>query len=125
MRQLVFFLLFGGLQLALDAGVLMLLLSFDVNPWGANVLSRFTAFVFGFLLNGSITFRGTSGERRIGGRAFVRLALLWVFLTALSSALLNLLIYSFPDVGVVPIKLGIEALMAVLSFFISRAWVYV
>lgn len=125
MRQLVLFLLFGGLQLAIDTGVLILLLSFDFNSWGANVLSRFTAFFFGFLLNGSITFRSTSGERKIGGRTFVRLVLVWVSLTALSSALLTLLIYCFPDTGVAPIKIGVEALMAVFSFFISRAWVYI
>ena len=89
----------------------------------ANVLGRVTGALLGFWANGRYTF-GAPGAARLGPHRFLRFLVVWLPLTLLSTVL----------VTVVAARLGmqmawlakplVEAGLAVVSFLVSRHWVY-
>lgn len=126
MRQPLWFLLVGGLQYALDATLFVALLGLGLATVPANVASRASAAVLGFLANRYLTFGQRSDTFSRFGSSLVRFVLLWLGMTALSSTLLVLVKQGWGaqlETQVVA-KLMVEALLAVSSFLLSKYWVF-
>ena len=126
MRQPLLFIFAGGLQYLFDTVVYGLLISLGLPTAQANVLSRASAALLGFGFNRYVTF-AQPGESwsRFGG-SLARFVMLWVVMTLISSLLL-LALQALFEGGVaerVVYKMVVEALLAVLSFFVSRRWVF-
>jgi putative flippase GtrA len=122
-RQGVSFLLVGLGLVTADWAVFVVLTALGTPASVANILGRVTGALLGFWANGRFTF-GAPGATRLGPHRFLRFMVSWLPLTALSTVL----------VTVVAARLGlqmawlakplVEACLAVVSFVVSRHWVY-
>lgn len=89
----------------------------------SNVAGRVAGALVGFWANGSVTF-GKPGEPRLGRRRFARFAVLWATLTLLSTLLVAALAEHLGLRFAWLAKPVVEAGLALISFFVSRHWVY-
>ena len=117
------FIVAGVAQLLLDWSVFSLLHALTTATIAPNIAGRFAGAMLGFWLNGRFTF-AEGGQARLGTRRFARYVALWVGLTLLSTFGMKAIDTLVGGASVYWCKLPVEALMAVLSFFISRHWVY-
>lgn len=126
MRQPLLFLLVGGLQYLLDAALFGILLSLGLSTLPANVMSRATAAAGGFLANRYITFSKRSDNFNSFSSSLSRFVGLWLLMTILSTTLIVLLKHWWGDAVEIQVagKLAVEALLAVLSFLLSKYWVF-
>ncbi len=129
-RQLVFYFAFGCTQFVVDTLLLVVMTHAGMSVEVANPLSRAMAAVLGLLLNSSITFGQRGQPRRLPQIAMVvRYVVMWVSMTLLSTGLISWLHDLRPDdvaraSWIALSKIGVEALLFLLSFLISRYWVY-
>jgi len=138
MRQPLLFVIAGGLQYVFDSVVYGLLVASGLPLATANVLSRASAALMGFAFNRYITFagpgasvksaapgnRGESWSRFSG--SLMRFAVLWVAMTVASTLLLlaaQSALGGSTSEKVIH-KILVEALLALVSFFVSRNWVF-
>jgi putative flippase GtrA len=117
------FLAVGLAALLLDWAVFSALHAVSTATIAPNVAGRIAGAELSFWLNGRFTF-ADAGEARLGTRRFARYVVLWLGLTALSTLGMKAVDALLGGPAVYWCKLPIEALMALLSFFISRHWVY-
>jgi putative flippase GtrA len=122
-RQGMFFLVVGCGLIALDWAVFVTLTAVGVIPVVANVAGRIAGALVGFWANGTVTF-SILGSPRLGRRRLLRYLVLWVALTLLSTVLVAGLAEQLNLEIAWVAKPVVEAGMAVLSFFVSRHWVY-
>ncbi len=111
----------GVFALGVDVGIFTLLRAMDVGLVPANVLARFFGAVAAYTGNYLWTF---ARPQNLADwlRSSWRYAALWVAATLISTVLLSAL----TKIGVneTVSKIGVEMLMPVLNFFISRHWVF-
>lgn len=126
MRQPLLFVMVGGLQYLLDATLFGLLMAAGVPTAPGNVAARVSAAVVGFVLNRYVTFDKRGGSWRVVGASLGRFVALFIGLTALSTLSLLALESVLGDSlgNKLGYKLSTEAVLAVISFFLSRHWVY-
>jgi len=126
MRQPLLFVLIGGMQYVLDAALFGLLLSLGLSVAPANVLSRGTAAAGGFLANRYLTFGQRADSKARFAGSLLRFISLWLVLTCASTGLMLLVSrYVGTEVNVqIAGKLMVEAVLAVISFVISKYWVF-
>lgn len=122
-RQGFSFVVIGGCLIAVDWLVFVVLTALGVGPIVANIAGRMVGAILGFLANGWITF-GEAGAPRIGHRRFARYVVLWLFLTFISTSLIALCAEHFGLQLVWLAKPVVEVAMALISFSVSRHWVY-
>lgn len=122
-RQGVSFVIVGCCLIAFDWAVFVALTALGMLPVLANVAGRVAGAVIGFWANGRITF-SVPGSARLGRRRLVRYLVLWTALTLLSTMLVTVLADQLSLEVAWLAKPVVEAGMAVLSFFVSRHWVY-
>lgn len=121
-RQGVSFFIVGCGLIVLDWAVFVALTALGMMPVPANTAGRVAGALVGFWANGRITFSVDSP--RLGRRRFARYLGLWTTLTILSTALVTLLAEQL-TLGIAWLaKPVVEAGLAVLSFLVSRHWVY-
>ena len=125
-RQSVLFVLAGGFQYLLDAALFGVLITSGFGTIPANITSRATAAVTGFFLNRYLTFSRRDDTVQKFSASLVRFVLYWVFMTFLSTVLIELLgrVVGDSETQRIIYKLGVEAALAVVSFLISRNWVF-
>lgn len=122
-RQGVSFLLVGGCLVVADWAVFVLLSAAGVSPPVANVMGRLVGAMLGFWANGRITF-GTPGQARLGRHRLLRFAIVWSLLTALSTYLVTVVADYLGLQMAWLAKPLVEAGLAMVSFVLSRHWVY-
>lgn len=113
----------GAGLVVVDWAVFVALTALGVATAPANVASRAVGAVLGFWTNGHVTF----GERRaprLGWRRFMRYAVAWAALTLLSTVLVTLVAEALSLRVAWVAKPIVEGSIAVVSFFVSRHWVY-
>ena len=120
LRRVVLFLAVGGIQFAFDSGLFILLTYWGAAPSWCNVLTRFSAAMLGFLLNGKLTF----GQARLTRGQLLRYVLLWVGLTVLSTGSVVLAGNMAGMRAAWSMKVGAEILLALLSYVLMRRWVF-
>ena len=122
-RQLFFFVLIGGTQLAADCLIFFLLVSVGVNVVLGNVVSRFSAACIGYILNSTITFRSQT-KNHLQKSTALRYLSVWLTLTLTSSLLIILLQSAHREIILVVGKPLVEAALALASFAFMRYWIY-
>ena len=126
MRQPLFFLIVGGVQYLVDAGLYAVMISNGITTLPANITSRASAASMGFLLNRYWTF----GQRNESLKRFVRSLLRFLVLFAAMTLISTLAILWLETVlgndntSRIIAKLLVEALLAIASFLVSRFWVF-
>ncbi|MGB3394199.1 MAG: GtrA family protein [Stenotrophomonas sp.] len=118
--RIVLFLAVGGLQFVFDAGLFILLTHWGMAPSWTNLLTRFSAALLGFLLNGKLTF----GQPRLTRRQLSKYLLLWVLLTLLSTGAVITIGQVAGIRAAWGMKILVEIPLAVLSFVLMRRWVF-
>ena len=120
LRQGSLFVLVGLAQLALDSSVFIAVTAAGAPVPVANVIGRVSGATFGFWLNGRWTFSKTKLDRGHG----LRFAAMWVVLTCLSTVLLQTVDSRLGLHRAWMAKPIVEAVLAALSFFVSKHFVY-
>jgi putative flippase GtrA len=82
--------------------------------------------VTGFLLNRYVTFSRRNDTVQLFSASLVRFVIFFVIMTVLSTGLIELLgkMAGDSEMQRIVYKLGVEAVLAVVSFFLSRNWVF-
>lgn len=112
----------GIVQVLVDSGIYIALTSLGLPTPPANFCGRVSGAVFGFWLNGKITF--ARHQQPLLGARFARYAVLWVAMTIISTTLLTIIAR---DIGLVHAwwsKPLVEGMLGIVSFLVSRYWVY-
>ncbi|WP_411800930.1 GtrA family protein [Enterobacter quasiroggenkampii] len=129
-RIFVFFNI-GVIQFFVDTALLQLFVLVDVKVTYANILSRALAACLGCYLNYRYTFKYQRGlEVRYLIKVYFRFAFFWVFMTLLSNLMLMVFLkfislnISFLPLHTLIAKIATETLLFVISFFISKFWVF-
>jgi len=121
-RQSRHYLLIGGLQWLVDWGVMVGLshLGMPIEP--ANVAGRISGAMLGYWLNGKLTFAGD--DTAVGRTQLQRFVLMWLCTTVVSTWAMG----GIDDVLGLKwawlAKPGVELVLGVLGFLLSRHWVY-
>jgi putative flippase GtrA len=126
MRQPLMFVLVGGLQYLLDAALFGVFLSAGLSIPTANVLSRASAATGGFLANRYLTFSKRADTVASFTGSLLRFITLWLTMTFISTGLMLAVSHLWgAELGIQMIgKLLVEAILAIISFVISKYWVY-
>ena len=122
-RQGVSFLLVGACLVVADWAVFVMLTALGVAPPEANIAGRVAGALLGFWANGRITF-GSDGSSRLGRRHFAKFAASWLVVTLLSTYLVTIVADYLGLKMAWLAKPIVEGMLAMLTFFISRHWVY-
>lgn len=122
-RQGVSFLLVGLGLVTADWAVFVVLTALGTPAAMANVLGRVTGALLGFWANGRYTF-GAPGAARLGPHRFLRFLVVWLPLTLLSTVLVTVVVARLGMQMAWLAKPLVEAGLAVVSFLVSRHWVY-
>ena len=125
-RQVLLFLVVGGGQYLLDSILLYVLVQLGVMVGVANILSRASAAVSGYLLNARFTF---SYKEVHDPMTILRFVILWIVLTTLSTLLLlgvrgHMGYVRFSPEKAFLSKLLIEAFLVGVSFLFTKLWVF-
>lgn len=112
----------GALQWGIEYAVMLVLSQWVMPVAPANVIGRICGAAVGFWLNGTWTFAGE--ERRMGRRALQRFVLVWLVLTLVNTAAVNLIDHSAGLRAAQTLKPAVDVLCAGLGFLLSRHWIY-
>lgn len=128
-RQLLLFLAVGLLQYGVDALLFTLLFYLGAPVAVANILARAGGAVVGFQINSMLTFRAQRSEQGWSLTHGIRFILLWLGMTAASTALMLISEHLVESRGLsadwmVGAKLLIEGVLALVSFALSKWWVF-
>ena len=123
LREGRYYLLIGILQWLLDWGVMVGLSHAGMPVEPANVLGRVSGALLGFWLNGRYTF-AAQGRPRLDREHLLRFVAAWTALTVVSTVLVAQVAGHFDLQAAWLAKPAVEALMALVGFFIWRHWVF-
>ncbi len=114
--------LVGGLQWLVDWGVMVGLTHAGLPIEPANVCGRVAGALLGYWLNGKITFAGEDTD--VGGTQLRRFLLMWLCTTAVSTWAMGSIDDWFGLKWAWLAKPGVELMLGVVGFLLSRHWVY-
>lgn len=112
----------GGIQWLVDWGVMVALSHSGLAVEPANICGRVAGALLGFWLNGKVTFAGE--DTTMGSTQLRRFVLMWLCTTAVSTWAVGHIDDWFGLKWAWLAKPGIELLLGVLGFVLSRHWVY-
>jgi putative flippase GtrA len=118
-RQGISFMVIGGCLVVADWAVFVMLTALGWPPPMANIAGRIVGALLGFWANGRITFASALGRHR-----FIRFAVVWTILTLLSTWLVTIVVTYLGLQMAWLAKPLVEGGLAILSFIMSRHWVY-
>ena len=126
-NQLFVFIAIGFLLLAIDTSIFLALTFSPISTININLLSKGGAAVFGYFLHRKYTFTEASEWHNLG--QIIRYLLYLILMILISTALIafsEYLIEGFRDNFLVTfaVKVLVECICVVISFLISRFWVY-
>lgn len=116
----VLFVVVGGLQFGLDAGLFVALTWVGMVPAWANIASRLVAACVGFFLNGRLTF----GHKALTNVQFARYIACWMLLTAASTVTVAAVAELSGLQWAWLAKVLVEIVLAAASFLLMRNWVF-
>jgi putative flippase GtrA len=123
LRQGAQFLAVGLVLIAVDSAVYVGLTAAGMATVVANPLARIAGAALGYVLNGRITFAGVDGPV-LGRAVLLRFVGAWLLLTLASTLALDQIALRAGLQHAWWAKPLVEALLAAISFFLSRHWVY-
>lgn len=122
----MWFVAVGGIQYLVDAGLFAVLISTGIATTPANITSRASAAALGFVLNRYVTFGQRNETLERFRDSLLRFVVLWVSLTVVSTLAVLWLesVWGSDSTHRIMAKLAVEAVLAVVSFLLSRFWVF-
>lgn len=123
LRQGTRFIAVGLLLIMVDSAVYVALTGLGMPTALANPLARIAGAALGYVLNGRITFAGVEGPV-LGRGVLLRFIVAWLLLTLASTVALDQIAARAGLHRAWWCKPLVEAMLAVVSFFVSRHWVY-
>jgi putative flippase GtrA len=123
-KQMLLFFLVGMLLIFADGVVFIALTSIGISAANANLISRVTGAGLWFALNGGFTFRDRHNGPKWGYIRLMRLAVLWAALAAISTFLVSKIAMLYGMQAAWASKPITDLVLAPISFFISRHWVF-
>lgn len=114
--------LIGGVQWLVDWGVLVAFTHLGMAVVPANIAGRVAGALLGYWLNGKVTFAGD--EHAIGPNQLRRYLTMWTATTAVSTWSLGAIDHWAGLQWAWLAKPGVEAVLGVVGFVLSRHWVY-
>ena len=114
--------LIGGVQWLVDWGVLVGFTHLGMAVVPANIAGRVAGALLGYWLNGKVTFAGD--EHAIGPNQLRRYLMMWMATTAVSTWSLGAIDHWAGLQWAWLAKPGVEAVLGVVGFVLSRHWVY-
>ncbi len=121
-RQSRHYLMIGGVQWLVDWGVMVGLSHLGLMIEAANVAGRISGALLGYWLNGRITF--STDEHALSHRALQRFILMWLCTTVVSTWAMGSIDDWFGLKWAWLAKPGVELVLGVIGFVLSRHWVY-
>ncbi len=121
-RQGKLFLIIGIVQWLVDSGITIALSHAGLALEAANVAGRISGAMLGFWLNGKITFAHQHAS--LGRSQLLRFITLWLALTLVSTWAVGGIGRHASLQAAWLAKPLVEIVLAVVSFFVSRHWVY-
>ena len=121
-RQGRHYLFIGGIQWLVDWGVMVALSHFGMRIGPANVAGRISGALLGYWANGKLTFAGD--DTAIGRTQLLRFLAMWLVTTAISTWAMAHIDEIFGRGWAWLAKPGIEVVLGMLGFLLSRHWVY-
>ena len=112
----------GALQWLVDWGVMVGLTHLGMAVEPANVVGRIAGALLGYWLNGKLTFAGDDTE--VGRTQLQRFVMMWLCTTAVSTWALGGIDEWFGLKWAWLAKPGVEVVLGVVGFLLSRHWVY-
>ncbi|GGA25441.1 GtrA family protein [Dyella nitratireducens] len=123
LKQGASFVMVGLIQLAIDWLVFVALTKVGCGSSVANVSGRIVGASFGFWLNGAWTF-SEEREWRLHGWHLLKFAVLWSMTTLVSTVIITLISH-YKGLHVAwMVKPVVDIFLALLSFLVSKYWVY-
>lgn len=116
------YLLIGGIQWLVDWGILVLLTHLGMAVIPANVAGRIAGALLGYWLNGKLTFAGE--DTAIGRTQLMRYVTMWLCTTVVSTWSLGSIDAAVGLKWAWLAKPGVEFVLGVIGFLLSRHWVY-
>lgn len=113
----------GLTQLVFDWSVFSVVYALSGETLGANFLGRISGACLGYWLNGRFTF-AAENSHRLGRVQFTKFAVVWILLTLVSTGALYAAEHNLRWANVYVVKAIVEATLAVISFAVSKLWVY-
>jgi putative flippase GtrA len=123
-RQLSGYALVGVLQLLVDWAAYVGLTALGMPTLVANPGARALGAMFGYVGNGAYTFRQPEGRHRLGRGSLLRFFMLWLMLTAASTAALAAIDAAGGLGWAWMLKPVVDLGLAGVAFIASRLWVY-
>lgn len=121
-RQGRHYLLIGGIQWLVDWAVMVALSHMGLPVEPANVAGRISGATLGYWLNGKLTFAGD--DTALGAAQLQRFVVMWLFTTAISTWAMGSIDDWFGLKWAWLAKPGVEAVLGLIGFVLSRHWVY-
>lgn len=122
-RQIILFVVTGGLQVAVDSGILVGLTSVGASIITANILGRMAGAGVGFFINGTTTFASQTGSR-LSRDHLGRFVATWTVLTITSTVVLGLAQHHVTIGWIWILKPLLEMALALISFLAAKFWIY-
>ena len=121
-RQGRHYLIVGGIQWLLDWSTTVALSHLGVAIAFANIAGRVAGALLGYWLNGRVTFAGD--DTAIGRTQFARFLVMWLCTTAISTGAMMHIDTLFGLRWAWIAKPGIEIVLGIAGFLLSRHWIY-
>jgi putative flippase GtrA len=122
-RQGGSFLAVGALQLLVDWALFVALTALGLPAAPANLAGRVGGALLGFWLNGRVTF-AHAGSARLGWWRFAKFLMVWIPLTLVSTLAITWVTGTLGLAHAWLAKPLVEAMLAVVAFFLWRHVVY-
>ena len=116
------YLIIGGLQWLVDWGVMVGLSHLGMLVEPANIIGRISGALLGYWLNGKLTFAGD--DTALGRTQLRRFVMMWLCTTAISTWSLGAIDEHIGLKWAWLAKPGVELVLGVIGFLLSRHWVY-
>lgn len=121
-RQGRHYLIIGVVQWLVDWGVMVGLSHFGMLVEPANVAGRISGALLGYWLNGKLTFAGD--DTAVGRTQLQRFVMMWLCTTAVSTWSMGAIDDYLGLKWAWLAKPGVELVLGVIGFVLSRHWVY-
>lgn len=121
-RQGKHYLVIGGIQWLVDWGVMVGLSHLGMAVEPANIVGRISGALLGYWLNGKLTFAGD--DTAVGRTQLRRFVMMWLCTTAISTWSMGAIDDYLGLTWAWLAKPGVELVLGVIGFLLSRHWVY-
>ena len=127
LKQFYVFIIVGLVLLVLDTAIFFLLSFSTISTPKINMMSKSCAALFGYFLHQKYTFNSQNSWYNL--QQIVKYILYLVFMIVISTLLLQvfeLVVLDFRGFPLVTlgVKVGVESICVIISFLISKIWVY-